>query len=132
MVREKSERRFEELLLCAYFGLSGERNRMSVENEEMSIQSLKNIFLSTLLLWVKLYIGDGSMSLVNFVEWLTTYQGREVFLQSYLGCSLTLFLLFSFALSLYTFDVLCRTFAFLMNYIIAYQKKKKMLNLSCP
>lgn len=131
MVREKSERRFEELLLCAYFGLSRERNRMSVENEEMSIQSLKNIFLSTLLLWVKLYIGDGSMSLVNFVEWLGTYQGREVFLQSYLGCSLTLFLLFSLAHSLYTFDVLCRTFAFLMNYIIAYQKKK-MLNLSCP
>ena len=47
-----------------------ERNQISFENEEHFDQSLKSAFLSTPLLWVKLYINEGSMPLIDFVNWL--------------------------------------------------------------
>ena len=45
-------------------------NRRSFKNEEHSTQSLKSTFLSNLHLWVILYIDEGLMPLINFVNWL--------------------------------------------------------------
>ena len=46
------------------------RNQRLFENKERSIHILKSLFLNNLFLWVKLYIGEGLMSLIDFVDWL--------------------------------------------------------------
>lgn len=60
---------------------------------------LKNTFLSNLLLWVKLYIKEGLMSLIDFIVCLGSLGVRELFFVFFLfGCA--------FCCSLYTFCVL--------------------------
>lgn len=47
------------------------KQKADLENEEQYIQILKSIFLNNLPLWVQLYLGEGTMSLMEFVDWLS-------------------------------------------------------------
>ena len=38
----------------------------------LAIQKLKNSFISNLWGWAKLYIGEGLLSLIGFLEWLAS------------------------------------------------------------
>lgn len=63
------------------------------------------------------------MFLIDFIEWLGTYQGREVFSLIPRRLLLGSFLVVFFG-SLYASGVLCCVFAFLMNFIVASKKEK--------
>lgn len=67
-VGKKREKVWIVAFLCIFGNLWKERNRMLFENEEISIWSLKGMFFSQLLFWVKLYINDGLVALMDFVE----------------------------------------------------------------
>ena len=56
--------------LSLFWTIWKERNRRSFENVEFSIQSLKLLFLCSLLSWTNLFIEYSSMSLVGFIDWL--------------------------------------------------------------
>ena len=47
-----------------------ERNRIVFENCECSDHSLKSSFLYLFWDWVRLYIRDDSLSMLDFVDWL--------------------------------------------------------------
>ena len=53
-----------------FYPSGGESNRRAFENCESLHQTIKNSFLYLFWEWVRLYIGDGSMSLLDFVNWL--------------------------------------------------------------
>ena len=38
----------------------------------LNIQKLKNFFVCNLWSWARLYIGEESLSLIGFLEWLTS------------------------------------------------------------
>ena len=51
-------------------GLEGKKARL-FDNEEHLAQFLKMFFLRNLFTWVKKYIEIDSMSLIDFIEWLS-------------------------------------------------------------
>ena len=60
---------FGELLLYTFFWIIWKkRNRRLFENEELSDHRLKVLFLCSLYSWSKLFIGDRSMSLFDFID----------------------------------------------------------------
>lgn len=51
--------------------LEGDMNQRMFENKEQSVHALKSLFLSIIFfLWLKLCIDEGSMPLIDFVDWL--------------------------------------------------------------
>ena len=65
--------------LCLFWTIWKEGNRRSFDNEEFSDQRLKPVFLSNFLSSSNLYIVEGPMSLLTFVNWLGFYSRRELF-----------------------------------------------------
>ena len=53
----------------------------------LAIQKLKNSFVCNLWGWAKLYIGEKSLSLIGFLEWLAIQlRVGEFFLFFFFGC----------------------------------------------
>ena len=68
-VVQKKKKKIGRLHHYAFFYPSrGESNRRAFENCESLHQTIKNSFLYLFWEWVRLYIGDGSMSLLDFVN----------------------------------------------------------------
>ena len=81
---------------------------------------MKISFLSILFSWVKMYIEIGSMSLLNFVEWLGSCYERELFcLFSLVHCAFWCGLYKSYVLCYVLFLALFNIAAF-----VAYKKNK--------
>lgn len=57
--------------LCIFWMVQKERNRLAFDNEEFSIQRLKNSFVCTLQSWKNMYITDGPLPLITFFYWLS-------------------------------------------------------------
>lgn len=67
----KNGRRLVGLSWCVYFWtLWNERNQRSFESKEMFDHLLKFFFLCNLLLWVRVYIDGGSLTMIDFIDWL--------------------------------------------------------------
>ena len=47
-----------------------EGNRITLDNEELSIHRMKNSFVCSFWYWTKLYIVDGPLPLIDFCDWL--------------------------------------------------------------
>ena len=58
--------------LCLFWLIGKERNRIAFENEELSIQIMKNSFVCNFLSWTKSVIDEGLLLLINFFHWLGT------------------------------------------------------------
>ena len=67
---KKKKKGWKVAPLCLFYPSGGESNRRAFENCESLHQTIKNSFLYLFWEWVRLYIGDGSMSLLDFVNWL--------------------------------------------------------------
>ena len=65
--------------LCLIWTVWKERNRIAFDNEELSIQRMKNYFVCNFCSWTKLFIDEGLLSLINFVDWLGSKRGRVRF-----------------------------------------------------
>ena len=58
--------------LCLFWTVCKARNKVVFEEEELSIQRLKNSFIYFLWLETKLFIKDGPWTLVDFIDWVGT------------------------------------------------------------
>ena len=56
--------------LCLFWMVWKERNRIAFNNEELSIQRMKNSFVCSFWSWTKLFIDERPLSLINFFDWL--------------------------------------------------------------
>ena len=71
---QKRGREFGEQVHCLFFWTVWKaRNKVAFEEEELSIQRLKNSFVYFLWLETKLFIKDGPLTLVDFIDWVGTY-----------------------------------------------------------
>ena len=56
--------------LCLFWIIWKEKNRRSFENMELFDHRLKVLFLYILFSWSKLFIGEKSLSLLDFIDWM--------------------------------------------------------------
>ena len=55
---------------CIFWAVWKERNRIAFDNEELSLNRLKNTFVCNLWVWSKPVVNEGSLSLLGFFDWL--------------------------------------------------------------
>ena len=68
---EKKKKRLTRLSCYGYFWtILRERNRRAFNNCESLDQTIKTSFLNLFGNWIKLYIGDGSLLVLEFMDWL--------------------------------------------------------------
>ncbi|RVW63006.1 DNA-directed RNA polymerase 3B, chloroplastic [Vitis vinifera] len=58
--------------LCLMWTIWRERNRRAFDDMERNDQDIKSIFLYTFVNWVRVYIEEHTLSLIDFVDWLAT------------------------------------------------------------
>ena len=69
-VGRKSKKAWKVAPLCLFWTIWRERNKRAFENCKSLDQTFKSSFLYLFWDWARLYIGNGSMSLLDFVDWL--------------------------------------------------------------
>ena len=57
-------------LLCIFWIVWKERNLLAFDNEELSVQRLKNSFVYNLRSWSRVFVDMSPNSLVSFIHWL--------------------------------------------------------------
>ncbi|RVW24487.1 putative ribonuclease H protein [Vitis vinifera] len=62
----------ESCPLCLMWTIWKERNRRVFDDIERNDQDIKSIFLYTFVNWIRVYIEDHTLSLIDFVDWLAT------------------------------------------------------------
>ena len=71
-VGRKRKKSWKAAPLCFFWSIWRERNRRAFENCECSNHSFKISFLYLFWDCVRLYVGDGSLSMLDSVDWLGT------------------------------------------------------------
>ena len=71
-VGEKRKKAWKLALLCLFWTVWKEKNRIAFDNEEFSVHRLKNSFVCSFWSWTKLYIDVGPLPLINFFYWLSS------------------------------------------------------------
>ena len=71
-VRKKRKGVWRASPLCLFWTVWKARNKVAFEEEELSIQRLKNSFIYFLWSETKLSIKDGPSTLVDFIGWVGT------------------------------------------------------------
>ena len=56
-----------------------ERNERAFNDIEQSDQPLKHFFLYTFVNWVRVFMEDHTLSMIDFIEWLYVYLGERFF-----------------------------------------------------
>ena len=73
---------------CLFWLVWKERNKIAFENEEFSIQMMKNSFVCNFWPWTKSFIDEGHLSLINFFDLLVSRRGLvRFFVSPFLFCS---------------------------------------------
>ena len=70
LVSKKRKKVWKLTLLCLFWAVWKERNRIAFNNEEFSVHRLKNSFVCSFWSWTKLYIDVGPLPLIDFFDWL--------------------------------------------------------------
>ena len=123
-VGKKRKKAWKLALLCLFWAVWKERNRIAFNNEEFSVHRLKYSFVCNLWSWTKLYIDVGPLSLIDFFDWLEFGANGWGFL-----CSLLFFALFSILAPVvyFLYALGCPPgFLFLINifsFVFTHQKK---------
>ncbi|RVW42122.1 hypothetical protein CK203_085788 [Vitis vinifera] len=71
-VGKKREKAWRAAPLCLMWTIWKERNRRTFDDMERNNQDIKFIFLYTFVNWVRVYIEEHTLSLIDFVDWLAT------------------------------------------------------------
>ncbi|KAJ9692984.1 hypothetical protein PVL29_011901 [Vitis rotundifolia] len=69
-VGRKRKRIWNSILLCIFWTVWKERNRLAFRGGHLDIQKLKNSFVCNLWSWARVYMGEETSSLLDFLEWL--------------------------------------------------------------
>ena len=65
--------------LCFFWLVWKARNRIAFDNEELSLNRLKNTFVCNLWVWSKPVVNEGSLSLFGFFDWLGARWGLVLY-----------------------------------------------------
>lgn len=68
----EKRKKLRELSPCVFWSLWRERDKKLVASEDKLDQALKSMFLCNFLLWVRKYMDEGSMLMINFIDWFGT------------------------------------------------------------
>ena len=71
-VGKKRKKVWKSIPLCIFWTVWKERNRLAFRGDVLNIQKLKNFFVCNLWSWIKLYLGEESLSLIGFLEWVAS------------------------------------------------------------
>ena len=55
---------------CIFWVVWKERNMIAFDNEDLSMNRLKNSFVCNLWVWTKSVVNDDPLSLLSFFDWL--------------------------------------------------------------
>lgn len=69
---ERNDKKLGGPLLYVYFGDWKERNQRALEDLEQFEQAIICSFTNTFLEWVRLYVDDHSLTIIGFVDWLSS------------------------------------------------------------
>ena len=64
---------------CIFWAVWKERNRIAFDNEELSMNRLKNSFVCNLWMWSKPVVNEGPLSLLGFFYWLGARWGLVLY-----------------------------------------------------
>ena len=121
-VGKKHKKAWKASLICIFWTIWKERNRIAFDNKELSIQRPKISFVCTLWAWTKLCIDEGPLLLINFFfYWSCSRWGQVVFFVTPLFCRF--FYLAIIAYLLYTLGRPLGVLSFLFNIIFFTDKK---------
>ena len=71
----KKRKKLRGLSPCVFWSLWRERDKKLVASEDKLDQALKPMFLCNFLLWVRKYMDERSMLMINFIDWFGTKGG---------------------------------------------------------
>ncbi|KAJ9709030.1 hypothetical protein PVL29_000829 [Vitis rotundifolia] len=71
-VGRKRKRIWNSIPLCIFWTVWKERNRLAFRGGHLDTQKLKNSFVCNLWSWARVYMGEETSSLLDFLEWLAT------------------------------------------------------------
>ena len=69
--------------LCIFWTVWKERNLLAFDNDDLSIQRLKNYFVCNLWSWSRVSVDMSPISLVSFIDWLNSKQGYVMIFTSF-------------------------------------------------
>ena len=69
---KKRKKIWKSIPLCIFWMVWKKRNRLAFRGGVLDIQKLNNYFVCNLWSWTRLYIGEESLSLLDFLEWLAS------------------------------------------------------------
>ena len=69
---KKRKKIWISILLCIFWMVWKEMNRLAFREGSLAVQKLKNSFVCDLWSWARLYIGEELFSLIGFLEWLAS------------------------------------------------------------
>ena len=69
---KKRKKIWKSILLCIFWTVWKEMNRLAFREGSLAVQKLKNSFVCDLWSWARLYIGEELFSLIGFLEWLAS------------------------------------------------------------
>ena len=69
---KKRKKIWKSIPLCIFWTVWNKRNRLTFRGGVLDIQKLKNFFVCNLWSWARLYIGEESLFLLGFLEWLAS------------------------------------------------------------
>ena len=67
---KKRKKIWNFILLCIFWTIWNERNRLTFRGSSLTIQKLKNSFVYNLWSWARVYMEEESSSLLGFLELL--------------------------------------------------------------
>ena len=70
MLGKKCRKVWKAALLCLFWAVWMERNRIAFDNEDFSVHRLKNSFVCNLWVWTKTIVNEGPLTLPSFFYWL--------------------------------------------------------------
>ena len=73
---KRREKAWRAVPICLMWTLWKERNERAFNDIERSNQALKHSFLYTLVNWVRVFINDHTLSMIDFIKWLYTARGK--------------------------------------------------------
>ena len=69
---KKRKKVWKFIPLCIFWMVWKERNRLAFRGGVLNIQKRKNFFVCNLWSWAKLYLGEETLFLIGFLEWVAS------------------------------------------------------------
>ena len=86
MLGKKHSMVWKAALLCLFWAVWMEKNRIAFDNEDFSVHRLKNSFVCNLWVWTKSIVNEGPLTLPSFLDWLGARWGSVLYFLFFCVC----------------------------------------------